>query len=1100
MINRSARRQFSLLAFFSPIGEIDNMANIKNFGIVGVGSDVQFGKGGARLIQEGGAFSLKNSQGNAFTKLQVADATDSTGAVTLQQLTNAISNVTSSSNSIQTEINAIETSVGLNSDGTFASISGSNYTDAATSVLNAISLLDSALFNEIDTVSGSVQTVSDNLAQEILDRANAVALVAQDLSDETNARVAADSDLTNAIASTDANVAAVASDLANTNSDVSALTGRVETLENASTNVGDRLDNLESNVAVLQSNVVTLTSDIANTNQAVSDETNARVAADAVLTNAVAAVAADLTSNVATLNNSIAAVAADLASNVATLTQADSDETNARVAADAVLTNAVAAVAADLVSNVSTLNNSITSVSDELSALEANVVLKDGSVAFTGALDMGNHVIANVAAPVAGTDAVNKDYVTNAISTLGNAFKYRGTLTPGASDDTAFDLSTLTYKDAGDYYKAIGSGWVSSDGTIPNAFYVNTNDGIVKNDADSWDKIDNTDSTTTGTSGEITVSGSVDTGYTVGIDSSYTAARQLEVSNEANARVQGDSDEANARILADNTLTQAVSDETNARVAADAVLTNAVASTNANVAAVASDLANTNSDVSSLTGRVEVLENSSTNVGDRLDNLESNVAILQSNVVTLTSDIANTNQAVSDETNARVAADAVLTNAVAAVAADLTSNVATLVQADSDLANAIVASEANSAALVSSEANTRAAADLVLTNAVASTNANVAAVASNVANAQSEIDAIEAGAGLSTAGAYVANTGSTYLANATSLFDADNILDNAVAALANSIANLQQDEIVSLDGLTSVKSDNTGVQFNGNVGGVKTQTGVITTSNATDTTFNIDLSTAGKVAIRAEGTNVDLRLAGSGTGHVIIGDTGNGFIQPDAGYDLVLAGGASGGAVTLVSNDIEMQSESGDPVAKFLGTTSATSFASFTNSNSSVTVAADGSASNVDLVFAPKGSGSISASGSKIANVANASANGDAVNLGQLNTAISTAATGSIKAISNTVMEIDGSGAISLGTVDGTVTRIKVLVTGSFDVGATLTVGTSGNASELAAASDIDEGSAGIYLVETIKNYSGDELLVTLANAGIAGTGTATVYVEYISA
>jgi hypothetical protein len=54
---------------------------------------------------------------------------------------------------IVTELNSVETSVGLNSDGTFISFSGTNYIDAATSIANGEVLLDSA-----------IKTVADNLA------------------------------------------------------------------------------------------------------------------------------------------------------------------------------------------------------------------------------------------------------------------------------------------------------------------------------------------------------------------------------------------------------------------------------------------------------------------------------------------------------------------------------------------------------------------------------------------------------------------------------------------------------------------------------------------------------------------------------------------------------------------------------------------------------------------------------------------------------------------------------------------------------------------------------------------------------------------------
>jgi len=53
----------------------------------------------------------------------------------------------------QTEVDAIETGVGLNTDGTYATVSGSNYIDASTSIANAISLLDTAIANGVSSAT-----------------------------------------------------------------------------------------------------------------------------------------------------------------------------------------------------------------------------------------------------------------------------------------------------------------------------------------------------------------------------------------------------------------------------------------------------------------------------------------------------------------------------------------------------------------------------------------------------------------------------------------------------------------------------------------------------------------------------------------------------------------------------------------------------------------------------------------------------------------------------------------------------------------------------------------------------------------------------------
>ena len=55
----------------------------------------------------------------------------------------------------------------------------------------------------------------------------------------------------------------------------------------------------------------------------------------------------------------------------------------------------------------------------------SNFIKKDGSVAFTGAISVGNQYITNVQSPNNATDAANKTYVDTLISNLSTLYKYR---------------------------------------------------------------------------------------------------------------------------------------------------------------------------------------------------------------------------------------------------------------------------------------------------------------------------------------------------------------------------------------------------------------------------------------------------------------------------------------------------------------------------------------------------------------------------------------------------------------------------------------------------------------------------------------------------
>ena len=58
----------------------------------------------------------------------------------------------------------------------------------------------------------------------------------------------------------------------------------------------------------------------------------------------------------------------------------------------------------------------------------ANFIKKDGTVAMTGALNMGSQLITNVLTPSAGTDATNRNYVDTAISSVTSLFTSKGTV------------------------------------------------------------------------------------------------------------------------------------------------------------------------------------------------------------------------------------------------------------------------------------------------------------------------------------------------------------------------------------------------------------------------------------------------------------------------------------------------------------------------------------------------------------------------------------------------------------------------------------------------------------------------------------------------
>lgn len=58
------------------------MSNVKNFGLIGVGSELQFSKAGSKVTTSGGNFSLRNAGNSADVALTLSELTASTGNIT----------------------------------------------------------------------------------------------------------------------------------------------------------------------------------------------------------------------------------------------------------------------------------------------------------------------------------------------------------------------------------------------------------------------------------------------------------------------------------------------------------------------------------------------------------------------------------------------------------------------------------------------------------------------------------------------------------------------------------------------------------------------------------------------------------------------------------------------------------------------------------------------------------------------------------------------------------------------------------------------------------------------------------------------------------
>lgn len=342
-----------------------------------------------------------------------------------------------------------------------------------------------------------------------------------------------------------------------------------------------------------------------------------------------------------------------------------------------------------------------------------------------------------------------------------------------------------------------------------------------------------------------------------------------------------------------------------------------------------------------------------------------------------------------------------------------------------------------------------------------------------------------------------------------------------LAALTGSVANMSSARIVdNKNAPTSmVATDETSGAVTIDAKGVNdlaTRVAAFTSGALADTSGVYSNATAGefKFAVESTNDNANLRLAAKGPlGEVIIGDSSStSQIVADTDSDLILAGGESadiggdlilrGGLGTNGAGKVIIQTGEGFNHTNFVSPLGSTSQGVLTSGTTSFTIGTTGLADNIDLVLAPKGTGSVSVGNAVISHVAAGVADQDAVNVKQLtdNIAAVTAVAGN-KVGSLQTREIDvTTSTMNIGAVvKGMVRRVMVKITTPYSVGAQLTIGHAGAASELVDANMVDETAVGVYEINAGFNYATDTQLVVTVT-GSPAAGAATLVVEYVQA
>jgi hypothetical protein len=421
-------------------------------------------------------------------------------------------------------------SVGLDVSGAYIPTVSANYIASASNVQNAISILDSKLYS-VATTYASREYVDQQISSL---KANAPSTL--DTLAEIAASLGGISSFSAAYVSSITGIYNIAVNAENTIS-----TNIVNETTRATNAESTIIGNLNSESTRAQASESTLTSSLSGENvrallaednllSSIQYQTSVRSQLMTNLESFVTTTIADLSGNVrsALSTETARAISAEqtISTSVATeiLRATDAESTirgnlNTEIAR---ATGAEQTISTSIVNEYIRASTIEAALSGRTTGIETTLINKDGSVAFTGQVDAGNNKIIDVINPTNAGDLANKYYVDNGIATLGAVFEYISTVNIAVTTN----LNDLVQKSAGDVYKVVGTGNVST--TTSSGKFVKDGDFVVRNlAADDWDILNNKDITINGTTNRIVLSGNAFDEYIVNISPNYVGQASI---------------------------------------------------------------------------------------------------------------------------------------------------------------------------------------------------------------------------------------------------------------------------------------------------------------------------------------------------------------------------------------------------------------------------------------------------------------------------------------------------------------------------------------------------------------------------------------------
>ena len=854
--------------------KIDNLQNqintLSGVNLGGLQGEIDTIETGAGLNSDG-SYTAPTSSNYLGSASSLKDADDKLDAQIKQNADDIASLGNGSLTAIQDEIDDIEASVGLQTDGTLGTYANTNNYSASATIKEAVEGIDAQVATNTAAISGLGSNAAITALQSEVDTTQASAGLNTDgsLPAFTNSGggnlpiIGGGSPATSLKDALHKIVNYVGQETLTSSNDLSQeVIAHGSEIDALTVRVGDN----ESDIATLQSSASSNTSGVSTNASAINTvEASVGLAADgsysAISGANYATSSSSLKAAVAQLDVQLDSTQSDLDTLEATVSSLQTGapnqaEVDAIEAAVGINTDGSfsANSSGNFISSASSVRGEINALDTQLNTTQSDL---DTAEAAISTLQSGKASTSSVTALQSELDATQSGagLGTGGAYTAPSSSNYLGSATSLADADDRLDTQIKTNADAisnlasssaitnlqsevDDTQAAVG---LATDGS----FSANSSGNFISSASSVRGEINALDSQLSNTQSDLDTAEASLASLTTTVGNKADSSTVSSLQSEVDATQTGVGLNANGSYSA-HTSSNYINGATSVKSALG--LLDAQVDTNeTDIAALTSTVSTLTAGSGATSGQITVLQNEidATQTGAGLSSSGAYTAPGSSNYLGSASSLKDAD----DKLDAQIKtnADAIALKASTSSVNSLTTTVNSNTSSISTNASSI---SGNASDISSLQAD------------VASNDSDISALQSDKASAssvtalQSEVDATQSGAGLSAAGAYSANSSSNYLTSASSLKDADDKLDAQIKTNADDIASNTSDIATNAAAISGLASNSTITAMQTEIDAIESGVGLNSDGSYTALTGNFNTASTLKGAVSSLDTQV----------------------------------------------------------------------------------------------------------------------------------------------------------------------------------------------------------------------------------------------------